>query len=106
MRKWALGIFALAALLICSSCASEDRGTRDAPIDTNLQANQAPFILNGPDHFHGLALMCLDNDLTVTHTREAAPVIVPRASACDPGVAEAIGIPRVRGVTPTTGRPG
>lgn len=106
-RRWALTLFGTAAFLIgmgvCSGCgAREDHGVRDAPINTDLQANLAPFIVNGPDRFHNLALMCVADDLTVTHTREAAPVVVSHSSACDPGVAEALGIPRVKGLVPTS----
>lgn len=101
---WKPIVYVVAVLLFCVvaafGCANEDQGTRDAPIDANLQDNAAPLIVNGPNGFHNLALKCAAGDLLVVHTRAAAPVVVKDSSACAPGAAEALGIPRIRGFVP------
>lgn len=85
-------------VLTAGACGSQ--GKIDAPVDQSKTDNQAPFIVNSPNTFQNVALKCVNNDLVATHTREAPPVIIADASACDPGVAEQIGIPRVRGIVP------
>jgi hypothetical protein len=82
MRKLWIGIAALTAAIVLTAGACEDRGTRDAPIDTRLQDNTAPYIVNMPDQYANLALKCLGNDLLVSHTREAPPLVVEDADAC------------------------
>jgi hypothetical protein len=98
-------VLALSALVVVTAfvagCASENRATRDAPVDANLQDNQAPLVINFPDGYMNVSVKCLDGDLIVAHTRQAAPSAVPGATACRPGEAEKLGIPRVRGVVPS-----
>jgi len=67
------------------ACASETHGTKDAPIDTSLQDNQAPFIVNMPDTFHNLALKCAGGDLLISHTREGAPIVAEDNALCAEG---------------------
>lgn len=102
MTKFRKTLLTAAGIAIVGvSCASGERGTIDAPIDSTKQENSAPYIVNGPNGYHNLALKCLGADLLVTHTRQAPPIVVVGASSCRPGVAEAIGIPRVAGYAPT-----
>lgn len=104
MRKvWWLGVYTVAAILIGVGCADQDRGMRDAPINTNLQDNQAPYVVNFSDDFHNLELKCAVRDLLITHTRTAPPVVVKDSSVCEPGVAESMGVPRVNHVEPKAG---
>ena len=95
----------VAILAVASTAcgAQAKRGYRDAPIDQRLQDNTAPYVVNSPNTFPNLTLKCVGGDLLVTTTREAAPVIGVGASACKPGAAEAIGIPRVGGYVPSQG---
>lgn len=99
-HRIALTALAVPAILGLTAASCERRGTRDAPIDTALQDNSAPFIINGPDTYHNLALKCVGADLIIVHTRQAPPVVTPNASACKSGEAEKYGIPRVRGIVP------
>jgi len=82
MKKLAMALASVTAVVILTAGACEDRGTRDAPIDTRLQDNTAPYIVNMPDQYENLALKCLGNDLLVSHTREAPPLVVEDADAC------------------------
>lgn len=92
-----MAVVGVAAGLVLSLSAGscQRRGTRDAPIDADLQDNQAPFIVNMPDGYMNLALKCVGPDLIVAHTRAAAPVVVAGSENCAEGRAEALGIPRV-----------
>ena len=85
MRRMLIGVGALGALLVLTAGACEDRGTIYAPIDRNLQDNQAPYIVNMPDGYMNLALKCLGDDLIVAHTRQAAPIVVADSELCGPG---------------------
>jgi hypothetical protein len=102
MKRTPAALVACGVLLL-AGCASDNRATQDAPVDAALKENTAWFIVNGPNQFHNLGLKCLDGDLLVIHTREASPLVVAGASACKPGEAEKIGIPRVKGVSPPAG---
>lgn len=82
MRRMMVAMAAVVALLVLTAGACEDRGTNDAPIDPNLQDDQAPFIVNMPDGYMNLALKCLGDDLIVAHTRAAAPVVLPDSDLC------------------------
>lgn len=84
------------AVLGLAGCASEDRGTRDAPVDARLQDNQAPLIVNMPNGYMNPALKCVGDMLIISHTRAASPVAIDEASPCAEGVAEELGIPRVK----------
>lgn len=88
--------------LALTAGACERRGTVDAPINQGLQDNQAPLIVNEPDGYMNFALKCLGGDLLAAHTRNAAPIIVSGSTACKPGAAEALKIPRVGGVVPSS----
>lgn len=94
-RRVAIGLAGVLGAILLSAGACEDRGTVDAPIDQDLQDNQAPFIVNMPDGYMNLALKCLGRDLLVAHTRAAAPTVLPDADACAEGNAERFGIPRI-----------
>ena len=102
MRRMLIGVGALGALLVLTAGACEDRGTIDAPIDRNLQDNQAPYIVNMPDGYMNLALKCLGDDLIVAHTRQAAPIVVADSELCGPGSQ----IPQVDVGVATTGERG
>ena len=80
---------------VAAGCSKDRKGLGDAPVDKNRQDDQAPYIVNMPNGFMNVALKCVAKDLLVSHTRVAAPVIVPNSSACEEGVAERLGIPRV-----------
>jgi len=77
-----------------AGCARESRGERDAPVDRNLQDNQAPFIVNMPDGYMNLALKCLGKDLVIGHTRVAVPQVLPDHEWCAEGAVT--GVPRVQ----------
>jgi len=81
----ARSVVAVAAVLLLSAGACEDRGTRDAPVDTRLQDNTSPYIINMPDGFMNLSLKCLEDTLVVVHTRTASPVIVDDSALCREG---------------------
>ncbi len=76
-----LATIALLAVLAVA-CSKEERGVVDAPIDPGLQDDSAPLIVNMPDKFMNLALKCIDTTLVVSHTREAATVVIDDASLC------------------------
>lgn len=99
MRRLLTVLGVVGATVVLTAGACEDRGTVDAPIDPQLQDNQAPFIVNMPDGYLNLALKCLGDDLLVAHTRQAAPVVVPDSDLCGPGTS----IPQV---ADSTGRAG
>ncbi|MDY7103612.1 MAG: hypothetical protein S0880_20725 [Actinomycetota bacterium] len=94
-RRVAIGLAGVLGAILLSAGACEDRGTVDAPIDVELQDNQAPLIVNMPNGYMNLAVKCLGRDLLVAHTRDAAPTVVANADACAEGNAERYGIPRV-----------
>ena len=72
-----------AVIAILVSCgADEDKGTRDAPIDTRLQDNSAPYVVNMPDSFMNIAIKCIGPNGIYAHTRPAAPVVVPDDPLC------------------------
>jgi hypothetical protein len=73
------------AVLLLTAGACEDRGTRDAPIDTSLQDNTSPYIINMPDGFMNLSLKCLEDTLVVVHTRTAPPVLIDDSNLCREG---------------------
>lgn len=73
---------ALTALLVLTAGSCESRGTGDAPVDTRLMDETAPYIINMPDQFMNLALKCVGDDLIVAHTREAPPLYIPDADPC------------------------
>ena len=68
---------------------------RRAPVDKGRQDDQAPYVVNMPNGYLNMALKCVASDLLVSHTRIAPPVVVANSSACDEGVAEKLGIPRI-----------
>lgn len=94
MIRRRIAVVVLGLAVLGAGCASEKHGTRDAPINTSLQDNQAPFIINMPDGFMNMALKCVGTDLVIAHTRIAAPVVVPGAALCAEGAAN--GIARVK----------
>lgn len=92
-RKLLASLALLVAIPFVAASSCESRGTRDAPIDTRLQDNQAPYIVNEPDGFMNLALKCLGGDLIIAHTRQGAPVVLEDNELCAEGATN--GIPRV-----------
>lgn len=98
-RKIAVVAIALAGGLALTAGGCEETGTRDAPINTGLQDNQAPFIVNMPNGYMNLALKCLGGDLVIASTREAPPVVIADATACAEGRAEELNIPRIGGAS-------
>lgn len=85
MRRLLGVLGALAAVVLLTAGACEDRGTGDAPVDRSLVDDQAPYIVNMPDGFMNLALKCLGDDLIVAHTRQASPLVVADSELCGPG---------------------
>jgi hypothetical protein len=83
------------ALAFLAGCADDNEGTQDSPVDTDLKDNQAPYVINFPDMFMGMALKCVGDTLVISHTRPGSPVAIGGASACAEGEAEKIGIPRI-----------
>ena len=80
----ALAVLAM-VVVVAAACSKEDRGIVDAPINPGLQDDSAPLIVNMPDQFMNLALKCVGSTLVVSHTREAAPVVIDDASLCEEG---------------------
>ena len=85
MGRTTASVLAVAAVLVATAGACEERGTNDAPINARLQDDSAPYIVNMPDGYLNLALKCIGDDLVIAHTREAAPVVVPSSDACNEG---------------------
>lgn len=102
MRRIILLALALAGLVLVGCTDQDEKGTGDTAVDRNLQDDQPPLILNFPNDFMNVALKCVGGDLIVTHRRNPAPPLLGvGATACRPGEAEKLGIPRVKGVVPS-----
>lgn len=78
--KRLLLIVVLAAVLL-AGCATEKRGTIDAPI-SHPSNNKPATIINMPDGYLNLAFKCHGPDGIYSHRRVAAPVIIPNDANC------------------------
>lgn len=70
-------------VLVASGCQgyNDKRGRGGAPI--NLPSDDSPAeVVNFPDKFHNVAFKCMGVNGIYTHTREAAPVVVPNDPMC------------------------
>jgi len=78
-----LAVCAVAALAGCSDF-NNDRGKGDAPVGDR---DDAPaVVVNFPDGFMNVAVKCHGPNGIYTHTRAAAPVVVPNDPTCqEPG---------------------
>jgi len=81
----AIAAAAVAGVALLGACNSwkEDRGVGDAPVGKSNDS--AAYVINMPDTFMNLAWRCVGENGIYTHTREAAPVIVPADPNCAEG---------------------
>jgi hypothetical protein len=78
-----LVIGTMVALAAGCSAYNDDRGKGDAPVGSTDDSPAA--VINFPDGFANVARKCDGSTAIYTHTREAAPVVVPNSPECREG---------------------
>lgn len=86
MRTSRNTVIAVAALgLVLAGCSgfNDERGRGDAPVGQRFEQPRRVWV--NVDQFPNIAAFCIGENGVYTHTRQAAPVVVPDDKNCDEG---------------------